>query len=191
MRVLLMAMGAIVTLGVSFIIAPAANALSADGELSNAASSNTGFTLCLGVVGSQPAGNAEVGYCKKSPTQWWTNVTPNGVYVGGYWGMQLKNAYGCLGVAGASLQGGARVVVGPCTNPNSDHSQVWRPANFSNGHMYTSEPTTTGFYELVNGHSGMCMGIVGSNVYSGAQVDQGGCQPVSAESQAWYVFDNI
>lgn len=139
-------------------------------------------SLCLGIqnsgVGSD---NAVLGGCSRSPTQTW-RVRATTV-VGTWFGYQFENgANQCLGVTGGSTASGARVVQGPC-GAVSDHSQIWRPAQHVQPMIvgYHTDPGP-GPYWLVNGHSGLCLGVT----TGGTTAIQGTCN-TSSVTQAWVI----
>lgn len=167
-------------------IHPSAVAAGTSGVLAN------GSGLCLGIQGSSTGGGAkaEVGTCSGTATQTWhVRATAS---VGGAIGYQLENGVGmCLGVSGGSTASGAQVVQGACS-PTTDHSQIWRPAicvETSSGATacggFTSDPAQA-YYWLVNGHSGMCLGVQGSSENSGSLVLQGTCSWDSV-TQNWFI----
>lgn len=142
--------------------------------------------LCLGIQGSNPQSGAKaiIGNCAVTDTQTWFVYRTE--FVGGFLGYQLRNNDGmCLGVQGGSSASGARVVHGICGS-TSDHSQIWRPRLWNDESNvwvdFVSEPGN-GWYWLRNGHSGLCLGVAGSNPTSGAAVVQGHCAHTSATQQ--------
>jgi hypothetical protein len=146
---------------------------------------NGASVLCLGIRGSsrQSGADALIGTCDaNSATQHW-HVSGT-TTVGGLFGWQLANGVGkCLGVQGSSTASGAHVVQVTCGS-TVDHSQIWRPLIVFDGTFFgfTADPGD-GFYWLLNGHSGLCLGVHQSSTSSGALVVQGFCNSSSATQQ--------
>jgi galactose oxidase len=162
---------------VAIVVLAGALGLVAAGSASAASAGtipNNGSGLCIGVHNSWPAGPAVQGFCVGTPTQTWH--IKGWTYVGGQLGYQFQNAVGaCLGVTQSSMVSGAAVVAGPC-NSTDDHSQIWRYIDFLPGGPHGA---------LVNGHSGLCMGITGSSYASGAAIIQGTCRENGSRTQSW------
>jgi serine/threonine protein kinase, bacterial len=136
---------------------------------------NSASTWCLGVTGSSTAAGALIaqGHCAEDTSQQW-HVTAT-VTADGYVYYQYRNGHSglCLDVSGSSATSGAYLVQSTCSD-TSDHAQFWRNEDTAAG---------SGGYHLVNYHSGMCMGVQGSSLKSGAKVLQGNCS--SNGTQIW------
>jgi serine/threonine-protein kinase len=128
---------------------------------------NSASTWCLGVTESSTAAGALIaqGHCAEDTSQQW-HVTAT-ITTGGYAYHQYRNGHSglCLDVSGSSAASGAHLVQSTCSD-TSDHAQFWRNEDTAAG---------SGDYHFVNYHSGMCMGIQGSSLKSGAKVLQGNC----------------
>jgi pectate lyase len=171
-RLLLMAAIALLTsLGVT---APASAVTS--GQIESYADPS----MCIGIQGSAiySGAPAVLGACVDSDTQMWhvhaTTVIARRTY------KQFQNNVGmCLGVTGSATYSGARVVQGTCSN-TLDHSQFW----FEN-QVGRNAVNGASILHLVNGHSGMCIGLHGSSTTGGTAVVQGTC--ATTPTQSWYV----
>jgi hypothetical protein len=144
--------------------------------------------LCLGIQGSSTASGARavLGGCSGSPTQTWR--VRGTTVVGGLFGYQFENGANlCLGVTGSSTSSGAQVIQGRCAAV-SDHSQIWRPGFPAGGTAFdgfTADPGA-GAYWLLNGHSGLCLGVQGSGTTGGSLVIQGFCDG-NSPTQVWVI----
>jgi Protein kinase domain/Ricin-type beta-trefoil lectin domain-like len=142
---------------------------------------NSASTWCLGVTGSSTAAGALIaqGHCAEDTSQQW-HVTAT-VTADGYVYYQYRNGHSglCLDVSGSSATSGAYLVQSTCSD-TSDHAQFWRNEDTAAG---------SGGYHLVNYHSGMCMGVQGSSLKSGAKVLQGNCS--SNGTQIWLTAAGI
>ena len=142
---------------------------------------NSASTWCLGVTESSTAAGALIaqGHCAEDTSQQW-HVTAT-ITTGGYAYHQYQNGHSglCLDVSGSSATSGAHLVQSTCSD-TSDHAQFWRNEDTAAG---------SGDYHFVNYHSGMCMGIQGSSLKSGAKVLQGNCS--SNGTQIWLTAAGI
>ncbi len=127
-------------------------------------------SLCLGSTSSN---QSEIGTCTSTTSQLWverTHITLSGVTY-----YQWQNEDGnCLGLAGGT---GPQLVVGACTS-TSDHSQFWAGDIANSSFMSATE--------IVNGHTGDCVGTKGSGTSSGTLVVEGGCTTTFDGTRAWY-----
>jgi hypothetical protein len=91
------------------------------------------------------------------------------------WVIQNPQSNWCLGVTGASVEAGADIVQGHCTQ---DTSQQWhvRATVTSGGYVYR---------QYQNGHSGLCLDVNGAGVTSGAQLVQSACAGTADHAQFW------
>jgi serine/threonine-protein kinase len=142
---------------------------------------NSASTWCLGVTESSTAAGALVtqGHCAEDTSQQW-HVTAT-VTTDGYVYHQYQNGHSglCLDVSGSSATSGAHLVQSACLD-TSDHAQFWRNEDTA---------ASSGDYHFVNYHSGMCMGVQGSSLKSGAKVLQGNCS--SNGTQIWLTAAGI
>jgi hypothetical protein len=90
--------------------------------------------------------------------------------------VHLRNELGaCLGVSGGSQAYNAKAVTGTCNDEN-DHSQYWK---------FVAIPDSGGWYELKNGHSGLCLtGYLSIT----DELDQATCYDVHYSSIEWRVY---
>lgn len=136
---------------------------------------------CLGVHGGSTARGAAIvaGRCTSDATQLWYAVATTRIGKATYY--QYRNGHSglCLGVQGNSARS-TQMIQESCGG-TSDHSQFWRNA-------YIGSPEDKPrFYNFINGHSGMCMGIHGSNI--GGNVVQGVC--ADTPTQTWYTSEGF
>ena len=106
--------------------------------------------------------------------QWWN--TQDSGYGDGSVNMVSVNSGKCLGVGGGSITQGAPIVQWGC-NGNPDQTWFW---------AYTGNDTSDGWpiFNVVNGNSGMCLGIGGASTQVGAYAVQWGCN--GSADQEWY-----
>jgi hypothetical protein len=164
----------------------ATNASASIGNIANGGR----FNRCLGIRLDSHANGAAatIGDCDTSDTQLWS-VRATAV-VGGKFGYQYENfAHKCLGVRGGSTV--STILVQGMCGPTSDHSQIWRPVQWG-GHGWVGFAGNPGdgWFHLMNGHSGLCMGLQGSNPTGGVAVIQGACDQ-NSDTQVWFARSGL
>jgi hypothetical protein len=93
--------------------------------------------------------------------------------------IKIKNAKSgrCIGVDGASTANGALIKQFTCAGSTVPNNQIWDQQSI---------PGWGGFYRFRNSKSGLCMGVDGASVSSGANIGQFNCSGTSPpNNQIW------